>query len=35
MRLPDGVHRTEQPGRFAGAAAITGETAEALETLSR
>jgi len=34
MRLPDGVHRTEQPGRFAGTAANTGEIGEALETLT-
>jgi len=35
MRLPDGVRRTEQPGRFAGTAAITGETGEVLETFTR
>jgi hypothetical protein len=33
--LPDGVHRTEQQGRFAATAAITAETAEALGTVTR
>jgi DNA-binding NarL/FixJ family response regulator len=29
--LPDGVGTTEQPGRFAGTAAVTGQNGEALE----